>query len=115
MEAATQHPLLTILLALISGGVITWLLNRFWLSKKEETDVARQLRDEMRQQLTEFDSRLTKLQTELDDWRVKYFKLLEEHTALKLENMKLRAELDLLNPKPVHYRDRPEPTITAVR
>ncbi len=107
-----QHPYLTILGALISGGILQWLLNRFWLSKKEEADVAKQLRDEMRQYITDFDNRLGKMQSELDDWRTKYFQLLEEHTGLKLENMKLRAELDLMNPKPVFYRDRPETTKT---
>jgi hypothetical protein len=110
MDQLQHYPLLTVLGSLLSGGILQWLLNRFWLSRKEETDVARELRDEMRKQLAEFDNRLSKLQTELDDWRVKYFKLLEEHTVLKLENIRLSAELNLINPKPVLYRDRPEPT-----
>jgi regulator of replication initiation timing len=113
MKLAIEH-LLTLAGALLTGGLLNHLFTRFWLTRKEETDVAKQLRDEMRQYITDFDGRLTKMQAELDDWRTKYFKLLEDHTALKLENMTLRAELDQINPKPVFYRDRPEPTAKAL-
>lgn len=100
----------TIAGSFLTGGVALWLLNKFWLTKKEETDVAKELRDEMRKYLADYDARLTKLQNELDASRVRFFTLLEEHTALKLENMRLRAELDLINPKPVFYRERPQAT-----
>jgi CRISPR/Cas system-associated endonuclease Cas1 len=89
--------------ALLSGSLLTQLLQRFWLSRKEETDVAHQLREEMRVALKETSDRLDRMQRELDDWRAKYFNLLEEHTTLKIENRTLRAELDLINPKPALY------------
>lgn len=101
-----------LLLALLTGGGATQLINRFWLSKKEETDAAHQLRDELRQGLAQLTTRVDKLQREADEWRERYFKLLQEHTDLSIQYQRVRAELDLINPKPALYTRELAPTPT---
>lgn len=102
----------TIIGSLISGGILQWLLNRFWLTRKEETDVAKELRAELRGEMEKLNTRVDELQTKVDAWREKYFHLLKEYTGRELEVMKLRAELDLINPKPAFYSER-KPATTS--
>ena len=82
--------------AMLTGGAVTKLIDRFWLSKKEETDAARDLREELRKALELTNDRMDRLQRDVDEWRGKYFTLLEDH-------IRLRAEMDLINPKPALY------------
>jgi hypothetical protein len=111
MELIATHPTLFILGALLSGGVGTHFIGRFFMSKKDEADVARDLYSALSAQVTSLSNRVESLQHTVDDWRGKYFKLLEDYTELKIENTRLRAELDLINPKPALYRDPTHPTV----
>lgn len=110
MDLIATYPIVAILIALLTGGAGTALLSRLMMSKKDEADVARDLYSALSAQVTSLSARVESLQNTVDDWRTKYFALLEKHATsnwkideLECENVRLRAELDLINPKPALY------------
>ena len=103
MDLIAAHPFLSVLLTLLASSTGTFFLSRLFMSKKEAADVARDLYSALSAQVTSLSARVDSLQHTVDDWRTKYYTLLEECTTLKLENARLRAEIDLLNPKPALY------------
>lgn len=111
MDLIATYPIVFIIGALLTGGVGTHFVGRLFMSKKDEADVARDLYSALSAQVTSLSARVESLQSTVDDWRSKYFKLLEECTELKIENARLRAEVDLINPKPALYRDPTHPTV----
>lgn len=130
MDLIATYPIAAILIALLSGGAGTLLLSRFMMSKKDAADVATQLYTAMQGQLTAMQGHVTALQSTIDDWKGKYYHLLEECNTVKLENQQmvaqigelmiecnelkvenqqLRAEIDLINPKPALYQGHAKP------
>ena len=127
MDLIATYPLVALLIALLSGGTVTLLLSRLMMSKKDAADVATQLYTAMSGQLTAMQGHVTALQSTVDEWKGKYYEVLErcgtvelenqnlvcqvselmvECNELRQENRTLRAEIDLINPKPALF----EPT-----
>jgi len=61
-----------------------------WLSRsKEEDTLAADMRDELRSDITSLREELHKTTMALDEYRVKYFDLMEKYTLVKLELEKI--------------------------
>jgi cell shape-determining protein MreC len=118
MDQISAHPIIAILVTLLASSTGTFFLSRFFMSKKDAADVATSLFNALSAQVTALSARVESLQHTVDDWRTKYFQLLEECADLKIEcadlkheNGRLKAEINLINPKPALYR---EPSNSAV-
>lgn len=67
----------TILIAVLSGGVGIKLVEIFALPKVKQEDIATQIREELRKDIVEYREEVTKLRDEVDEWKMKYFTLIE--------------------------------------
>lgn len=73
----------TALIGALLGGsglkLIEWWLNR----AKTKDDSAKDFRQELRTDLTEVKKELDRVENELDAWKEKYYKLLEQNLELR--------------------------------
>ena len=71
------------ILAALSGGVLTKLLDRHFGSKQRVQDrlagMEARLREELRQEKEALRSEIGVLRKELDDWKTRYFELLRKY------------------------------------
>ena len=90
---------LQILLAIISGGVITKVLSLFFFSKKEKQDATLSMIAEMQRLLNYQSERIDELQGNLSERDKQYQALQMEYEELKLRFDKIKAETDRIKKK----------------
>jgi predicted nuclease with TOPRIM domain len=82
----TLTPEIIALLSAIFGGAGLKLLERFFSHADKAVDEAAAIRKELRDEATGMRIRLDKLEAEIDDWRQKYYKMVEENAKLRADN-----------------------------
>jgi peptidoglycan hydrolase CwlO-like protein len=75
-------------------GVIFKLFNLFTENSKSDLETHLALRKELREELDTVKEELQKLQTELDEWKQKYYNQVEITNELKLAIVRMREELN---------------------
>lgn len=102
------------LLGTLFGGAGLELIKR-WLGKaKEKDDTATQLRKELRGELTSLKKELSDVERELDEWKARYYEVMEKYLTVKIqyENaLRLLAEKHIEEPKEIMLRPGPDNTI----
>lgn len=82
-------PVLTFLGTVFAGAGLKWIEG--WLKKaKDKDDTATNLRNELRGELTSLKAEMQAVEKELDEWKGKYYLLIEQYLAVRsqLENAK---------------------------
>jgi predicted nuclease with TOPRIM domain len=69
------------------------VLDYLGLWKKLSVDESTSIRQELRVEVTALKAQIAAVYKELDEWRDKYYKLMEENNTLKAENQKLHDEV----------------------
>lgn len=70
--------------ALLGGSGLKFI--EHWLSRpKVKEDVASSFRNELREEVKNLREELRKTETELDEWRAKYYALMDEFSRAKIE------------------------------
>ena len=99
------------LLGTIFGGAGLEFIKR-WLGKaKEKDDTATALRNELRGELTSLKTELSNVERELDEWKAKYYEVVEKYLTVKIqyENaLRLLADKKIEEPKEVTLPANPE-------
>lgn len=73
------------LIGTLSGGVVL-ALTQHWLGKrKNSNDDARQMREELRSQVTSQKEEINSLEDEVNEWRSKYYDLRDSYMQVKTE------------------------------
>ena len=96
------------LVGTIFGGAGLEFIKR-WLGKaKERDDTATALRNELRGELTSIKQELANVEKELDEWKTKYYDVVEKYLTVKIqyENLmrqmnanRLEETTDIITPK----------------
>ena len=77
-------PLLTFLGTVFAGAGLKWIEG--WLRKaKDKDDTATNLRNELRTELTALKAEIQANEKELDDWKKKYFEVLQELLIMRVQ------------------------------
>lgn len=84
--------LFTVILSAVGGGAGLKLIQYYFPNKKEKQDSSITLIITLEKHIQGMDARIDKIQTELDNYREKYFSLQLEYTGLKSEHDKLKVE-----------------------
>lgn len=85
-------PLLTFLGTVFAGAGLKWIEG--WLRKaKDKDDVATNLRNELRTELTALKAEIQANEKELDDWKKKYFEVLQELLVMRVQLQEARRML----------------------
>lgn len=91
------------LLAALGGGAIVKLIEIFFIPKTTREDFAYKLREELRADIKTIRDERDKLENELDEWKAKYYDLLDKHSSLtnKYNDLLIKYEyvLKKLNPE----------------
>lgn len=92
-----------ILLGTIFGGVGLKVIEAYLNRGKEKVDLASQIRDELREdieryknEVSEYKREVKELTLSLEDWKKKYYDLLEGHGKLKDANYDQQMQLNKL-------------------
>lgn len=88
------QPAIYAALAGVVVSAIVKIVNKLFDRRKERLDEHITLRRELREELDAVRDELHKLQSELDEWREKYYHQLELTNELKLDILKLTEELN---------------------
>lgn len=95
--------LIALLGALFGGAGLEFI--RRWLDKaKEKDDTATALRNELRSELTALKTELQGVERELDEWKAKYYEVVEKYITIKVqyENiLRILADRKIEEPKEV--------------
>lgn len=73
------------LLGTMFGGVGVKAVDRFLGRKKEQHDIASEMRDELREEIAGLKSDVVLLKEEVKEWRGKYYAILEQFILVKGE------------------------------
>lgn len=92
-----QETYLQIIGAIISGGILVKLWDRFFLSKKDQNDVMILLIEQLQRNVNENNEKLKTLEAEVEKWKNKYYDELEAKNNLNHEVRKLKIELAKFN------------------
>lgn len=79
----SEQTIIALVAALFGGGglkALEHILNR----NKEKTDLATQLRDELRNEVNSLKEEVRGIDDDLDNWRKRYFRLLSYYHKLKV-------------------------------
>lgn len=71
------------LIGTLAGGAGLKVVEKVLSSGAEKTDTASKLREELRKDQTELKEELRRVDHELDQWKEKYFLLLQEYLEVK--------------------------------
>jgi uncharacterized protein (DUF3084 family) len=81
------------LLGTIFGGAGLEFIKR-WLGKaKEKDDTATNLRNELRTELTALKAEMAAVEKELDEWKAKYYDVVEKYLTVKIQYENLLRQL----------------------
>lgn len=64
----------------LGGGAFVYILSIFFLPKSTREDFATKLRNELRSDIKEIRIEKERLEKELDEWKTKYYQILEKYT-----------------------------------
>lgn len=78
IEAILGNPALLALIGTIFGGAGLKLVEGLLNKSKTQTDVAAQIRAELRTDVQALRDEIRKVETELDEWKTKYYDLLDQ-------------------------------------
>jgi hypothetical protein len=96
-------PIIALLGTLFGGAGLEFI--KRWLGKaKERDDTATALRNELRGELTSLKKELANVEKELDEWKAKYYEVVERYLTIKIqyENaLRLLAEKKIEEPKEI--------------
>lgn len=98
----SQDTLLTILQLIASGvggGLLVKLADKLLPSSDSKLTDSASVRKELWDRLEQFEKRIDAVNDELDEWKTKYYQLLEEHHKLRAENHGIREENHKLKAK----------------
>lgn len=106
----TTETILQIAGLLISGGVVTKLIDAVWISKKDKSDAKIQAKKEavesnikiieqLQELVVQNINRQNDLQKDLDYWRREYNELHKQYLAAIEENGTLKTQIDKLTKK----------------
>jgi hypothetical protein len=93
-------PLLYIVSSFLTGGIAQLVLNKFWMSKKEEGNYLLLLVKQLQANVNANNEEIIVLKAEIHQWRDKYYAELEEKNKLTMELRQLRLHLQKYNDKP---------------
>lgn len=86
-------PVLTFLGTVFAGAGLKWIEG--WLKKaKDKDDTATNLRNELRGELTSLKAEIQQTEKELDEWKGKYYLLIEQYLSVRSQ---LETAKSLLN------------------
>lgn len=94
-----KETIMTIIGSMMAGGVITRLLDTLFMTKKDKTQTEILLIQELQKQMLSLSKRQDELAGEIDIWKEKYYKLLQDHTSLQQKYITLKAEFDRFKQK----------------
>lgn len=83
------------LIGTLFGGVVLKFMEKFLARSGEKQDYATKIRDEIRKDLTQSKEEARLLEKELDEWKMKYYLLLEENMKGNTELRNLRGPVSL--------------------
>jgi hypothetical protein len=96
-------PIIALLGTLFGGAGLEFI--KRWLGKaKERDDTATALRNELRGELTSLKKELANVEKELDEWKAKYYEVVERYLTIKIqyENaLRLLAEKKIEEPREI--------------
>lgn len=81
----------------ILGGSGLKVIEHFLNKSKDKSDVAKDFRQELRQDLTDAKKELDRVEGELDTWKGKYYALLNENLELKQRKARGSEEIPQTN------------------
>jgi uncharacterized protein (DUF3084 family) len=85
------------LLGTIFGGAGLEFIKR-WLNKaKEKDDTATALRNELRSELTGLKTEMQAVEKELDEWKAKYYDVVEKYLTIKIQYEQALRQLNAAN------------------
>lgn len=70
------------LMAAIGGGALVKLIEIFFIPKSTREDFAYKLREELRADIKDIKQDKEKLEKESDEWKLKYYELLDKYSIL---------------------------------
>lgn len=77
-------PIIALLGTLFGGAGLEFI--KRWLGKaKEKDDTATDLRNELRGELTSIKTELAAVERELDEWKAKYYEVVEKYLTVKIQ------------------------------
>lgn len=98
-----MHTELFTLLGVVFGGVGLKMIESFLNRGKEKVDLAAQIRDELREdieryksEVAEYKKEVRELNINVEDWKQKYYKLLEDQGKLKDTNADQQNQINRL-------------------
>lgn len=82
------------LIAALGGGAVVKLIEIFFIPKASKEDFATKLRDELRTDIKSLRAEITRLQTDLDEWKKKYYDIIDRYSILngKYNDLLLKYE-----------------------
>lgn len=102
-------PIIALLGTLFGGAGLEFI--KRWLGKaKEKDDTATDLRNELRGELTSIKTELANVERELDEWKAKYYEVVEKYLTVKIqyENaLRLLADKRIEEPTEVTLPNNP--------
>jgi regulator of replication initiation timing len=81
----------------LSGSLMIKIWEHFFISKKDETEVLMMLVKQLQASVNENNDRVKELQSEVKEWREKYYDAFEEKHSLSLEIKSLKTQLAKFN------------------
>jgi chromosome segregation ATPase len=78
------------------GGVLVKVLEVLSARYTKKVDEAATIRKELREEIATFRAEMKGLQSEVNNWRTKYYELLAQNAELQASTSMLRAEVELL-------------------
>jgi uncharacterized protein YlxW (UPF0749 family) len=83
--------------AVITGGLFKTLLDRVSLTKMDQYSTLVMLVEQLQRNVNENNDKIRELEKEVNEWRDKYYKELDEKNKLSNEVRQLRLELQKFN------------------
>lgn len=83
------------LVGTLFGGVALKAIEKYLARGGEKVDIATKMRDEIRKDLAEAKNEARLLEKELNEWKMKYYLLLEENMGNRTELKHLRGPVSL--------------------
>ncbi len=85
-----------IVIALITGGALTAIINKLLFSKKDVADIGLELVKEMYRQHEDMRAKINEISKELQHYENQYKGLLKQHNELQLKYNTLKKDFDKL-------------------
>lgn len=103
-------PILSLLGVVFAGAGLKFVEG--WLKKtKDKDDTATNLRQELRNELTALKADMAKVEKELDEWKGKYYEVIERYIIAKAQleaALKVLAERGTVIPPPAELPQHPK-------